>query len=86
VQNGPDPPDKRQHKIFLLSSAVEHSAVNRRVVGSNPTGGAREPTIQLIKQLVVGSFCARMVPQGIYIIGRSESCEDRNRKTKLKDG
>ena len=25
--------------IFLDSSAVEHSAVNRRVVGSNPTRG-----------------------------------------------
>ncbi len=25
--------------IILLSSAVEHSAVNRRVVGSSPTGG-----------------------------------------------
>ena len=28
------------HIIFLYSSAVEHPAVNRRVVGSNPTGGA----------------------------------------------
>ena len=26
--------------LFLDSSAVEHSAVNRRVVGSNPTRGA----------------------------------------------
>ena len=26
-------------KTFLDSSAVEHSAVNRRVVGSNPTRG-----------------------------------------------
>ena len=26
--------------IFLVSSAVEHPAVNRRVVGSNPTRGA----------------------------------------------
>ena len=25
---------------LLLSSMVEHSAVNRRVVGSSPTGGA----------------------------------------------
>ena len=28
------------HSIFLVSSAVEHPAVNRRVVGSNPTRGA----------------------------------------------
>ena len=29
----------RQTKVILDSSAVEHSAVNRRVVGSNPTRG-----------------------------------------------
>ena len=29
--------------MILLSSVVEPSAVNRVVVGSNPTGGAREP-------------------------------------------
>src|SRR5262249_56080656 len=28
------------HSTFLGSSMVEHSAVNRRVVGSNPTRGA----------------------------------------------
>ena len=27
-------------EMFLDSSMVEHSAVNRRVVGSSPTGGA----------------------------------------------
>gem|GEM_PF-4035811 len=26
--------------LFLLSSVVEYSAVNRRVAGSNPAGGA----------------------------------------------
>ena len=30
----------RRHIIFLDSSAAEHPAVNRRVVGSNPTRGA----------------------------------------------
>lgn len=29
------------NKIILDSSAVEHSAVNRRVVGSNPTRGVK---------------------------------------------
>ena len=33
-------------QIFLLSSAVEHPAVNRRVVGSNPTGGAKKRKYQ----------------------------------------
>ena len=32
--------DKKTPTLCLLSSAVEHPAVNRRVVGSNPTGGA----------------------------------------------
>ncbi len=31
----------RRRIKFLYSSAVEHPAVNRRVVGSNPTGGAK---------------------------------------------
>ena len=31
--------------LFLVSSAVEHSAVNRRVVGSNPTRGAKKHKI-----------------------------------------
>ena len=30
---------KKEKRIILDSSAVEHSAVNRRVVGSNPTRG-----------------------------------------------
>ena len=30
-----------RHILFLVSSAVEHPAVNRRVVGSNPTRGAK---------------------------------------------
>jgi hypothetical protein len=33
------------HLIFLDSSAVEHPAVNRRVVGSNPTRGANHAPI-----------------------------------------
>ena len=34
--------DKKMPTQCLLSSAVEHPAVNRRVVGSNPTRGAME--------------------------------------------
>ena len=34
--------------IFLDSSAVEHSAVNRRVVGSNPTRGVLKSVSQLL--------------------------------------
>ena len=32
----------QQHTPFLDSSMVEHAAVNRGVVGSSPTGGARQ--------------------------------------------
>ena len=35
----------RCHIIFLDSSAAEHPAVNRRVVGSNPTRGAKKTQI-----------------------------------------
>ena len=34
--------------LFLYSSAVEHPAVNRRVVGSNPTGGAKKKKYQTV--------------------------------------
>ena len=42
----PDPSSlpSREGLLFLLSSAVEHSAVNRRVAGSNPAGGAKRTT------------------------------------------
>ena len=35
-------------KVVLDSSAVEHSAVNRRVVGSNPTRGVLKSVSQLL--------------------------------------
>ena len=31
-----------------LSTLVEHAAVNRRVVGSSPTGGAKEKSVSLM--------------------------------------
>ena len=34
--------------LILDSSAVEHPAVNRRVVGSNPTGGARDIAVTCV--------------------------------------
>ena len=34
----------RQHKYSSLAQPVEHAAVNRRVVGSSPTRGARNTT------------------------------------------
>ena len=40
---GGQPPGKisrRRHKYSSLAQSVEHAAVNRRVVGSSPTGGA----------------------------------------------
>ena len=42
--------------LFLYSSAVEHPAVNRRVVGSNPTGGARKRDTQQCISFFVFSF------------------------------
>ena len=36
-------------ELILDSSAVEHPAVNRRVVGSNPTRGVIRPDGQAVK-------------------------------------
>ena len=41
------------NKAFLDSSAAEHSAVNRRVVGSNPTRGVK---IRLVNIVFTGLF------------------------------
>ena len=38
------------HAIVLDSSAVEHPAVNRRVVGSNPTRGAFRGIVQSVER------------------------------------
>ena len=41
------PPREQLFRLFLGSSAVEHSTVNRMVAGSNPARGARHfPTLQ----------------------------------------
>ena len=45
--------------IFLSSSAVEHPAVNRRVVGSNPTWGAsgiHDPDVDCIAPVGVDFY------------------------------
>lgn len=42
--------------LFLDSSAVEHPAVNRQVVGSNPTRGASPKHIYLIGKCVFFMF------------------------------
>ena len=41
---------KRSVRTFLDSSAVEHPAVNRRVVGSNPTRGAFRGIVQSVER------------------------------------
>ena len=34
--------ERCQHKYSSIAQSVEHAAVNRRVVGSSPTGGAKK--------------------------------------------
>ena len=41
------------HFIFLVSSAVEHPAVNRRVAGPNPARGAKKRTKRLLRSFFV---------------------------------
>jgi hypothetical protein len=45
--------EERKNRIVLDSSMVEHSAVNRRVVGSSPTRGAESRSVNIN---VYGSF------------------------------
>ena len=42
--------------LILDSSTVEYAAVNRGVVGSNPTRGARSPSAEQEGFFVVGRF------------------------------
>ena len=49
--------------IFLDSSAVEHSAVNRRVVGSNPTRG-----VENCKRLLTVFFICIIVKTSTHLI------------------
>ena len=40
--------DQNRFRHSSLAQPVEHAAVNRRVVGSSPTGGATEAAVVLI--------------------------------------
>ena len=40
----PTPADRRSARYSSIAQLVEHAAVNRRVVGSSPTGGATKET------------------------------------------
>ena len=65
-------------KIFLDSSAVEHPAVNRRVVGSNPTRGAKKKDITLSGVFflpIAGFRLRRVVGDAIADLRFSEEVE-----------
>ena len=65
---------RRRILLFLLSSAVEHAAVNRRVVGSNPTGGATSEQSPLCSVLLCEAKlralpCSSFSPQSYGLCG-----------------
>ena len=61
---------RRSPILFLDSSAVEHSAVNRRVVGSKPTRGALRPVGQAVKTPPFhGGITSSILVQVIFISG-----------------
>ena len=68
---------------FLDSSMVEHAAVNRAVVGSSPTRGAR---FLYPRQLAGGDFLCRRLPSDpIYAKGWNRLCpRERERMHKLE--
>ena len=51
--------------IFLDSSMVEHSAVNRVVVGSSPTRGANWPVGQAVKTSPFHGGNTGSIPVGV---------------------
>ena len=48
---------RRQHKYSSIAQPVEHATVNRRVVGSSPTWGAKEKS----ERVCVRTFCVNML-------------------------
>ncbi len=57
----------KMSQLFLDSSAVEHPAVNRRVVGSNPTRGAKSPSKVTLSIVPIGYKSCR----GTQVSGHS---------------
>ena len=55
---------KRSALIILDSSAVEHPAVNRRVVGSNPTRGVYGPLVKGLRHRPFTAVTRVRIPHG----------------------
>ena len=64
-----------RHKYSSLAQLVEHAAVNRRVVGSSPTGGARSRAPKQVLFFWQGSKLCSMYPEsampsGYWLLSR----------------
>src|SRR6266404_9982582 len=62
-------PSRTPFRLFLGSSAVEHSTVNRMVAGSNPARGASKinhlsQNSQIVRKPCVGTVLANELPRG----------------------
>ena len=76
-----------RHKYSSLAQLVEHAAVNRRVVGSSPTGGARKETSKTASLLCLvrnnqrhcGSAGARSRPPPVAEGGRRRALSKREK-------
>ena len=58
---------------------VEHAAVNRRVVGSSPTGGARR---ELLIKVLMGAFLFYLRCYSRRLLTGSQACAASGRKSK----
>ena len=56
-------------KYSSLAQSVEHSAVNRSVVGSSPTGGAMKNISQISRCGMF--FCCVFLAERFYILGKN---------------
>ncbi len=61
--------------VFRSSSMAEHSAVNRRVVGSSPTCGANPQS---------SGFISCRIPRGKFYVGQTGNLGERLKQTNLK--
>ena len=52
----PTPADRRSARYSSIAQLVEHAAVNRRVVGSSPTWGAKEKPIRFCVSAFLSLF------------------------------
>ena len=72
--------------LILDSSAVEHPAVNRRVVGSNPTRGVHGPLVKGLRHRPFTAVTRVRIPHGSFEISGDDALRGHTRSHSEHDG